>query len=223
MNLWLLGLVLGVAILFGIVKWRMNKGLRVLIGAVLVFMAASNLGYLDGLGEFSPTVAGGLDKFYISDPEINNTDATTSTLSNGDTSVDIYVPDADIADGEDIEVDLVMERSNIGEDEAVEVCCDLSGYTFSKSGTNYQLVEYDTNNDVDATLDDGAGGAAGGTQSGDSVCRHISFAESTVTRTVNFVFDQEETGHDQLGTKESVSATCSAGGKSVTINLVENG
>lgn len=211
---WLIGAV-GVAIMANLLRIRAPRNVKFLLGAGLVVLAVVKLGLFTGAG----TVGGGLLPLHDMKVSAGAVGAETGAdvITNNDHNMAIYVADADVADNQYINYTLTLERTaELDDAGGAEVEC-FYNTEFVSGSTTYNLVSLDADNQVEVTID------GSGTQTANSVSKIVEFSAGSASATAVVQVKQDETGHDAMTTKQSLSSYCSAGGQTVNVQFIENG
>ncbi len=203
---------------FGIAK-KHQFWLIVLIGG----LATGFLGEaLAGVGLTTVSADGEIvtgDSFAVSDVTwadgvINDNDTGHDYYSDSDRTVTLYVDDGMVADNGQINATLTVDREQSKNAGSIEMSC--TSPDFSKSGTIYNIISKDTDDDIELTIENG------GKSIGNTVTKNVDYAEGDSTESVRVSYKMDESADDILSTKDSKTITCSIGDKTAKIIHVVN-
>lgn len=196
-----LGLLLGVFLLFGKSKIRSSNKMGATIVA-LALLAFSIWGLVIALPGFTgtatvfpgnevatATVLGALDVKLSGG--LSNATATEDYYNDDEDFVTFYSADANIADGEEYSYNATIERTKVTYAGAITVTCTIPDKEIS--GVTADNLAEKTAGKIDLDLNDG-----GNFVDDNTVKKIYSFAEGTSSTVVEIAFDAEETYHDGM-------------------------
>lgn len=196
-----LGLLLGIFLLFGKSKIRSSNKMGATIVA-LALLAFSIWGLVIALPGFTgtatvfpgnevatATVLGTLDVKLSGG--LSNVTTTEDYYNDDEDFITFYSADANIADGEEYSYNATIERTKVTYAGAITVTCTIPDKEIS--GVTADNLAEKTAGKIDLDLNDG-----GNFVDDNTVKKIYSFAEGTSSTVVEIAFDHEETYHDGM-------------------------